>query len=270
MKKPKQIAEFLEYGGNELFSSLMTDESERSIALDRLTILLGKFVIRGRFIKGKVHGYRYMISEANSLGFIKSTDLNRFTLTDDECKRVIEKAMEYAKENTILKSIIKKTAVGFVALCIVSGLIFAVYKYMQSDLYMQRMYSIMAHDVTITVVNSGANEIIFEIRNNSNSDYFIKEFPELKYYDFFEQYEEKITKKTNKNSELSKSLPQQTIFQDDGSYLLAKEDKIVFTLKGSQYESSFDSGEYTCYFKFSAVNNDGNTFEVVKEIDFEI
>lgn len=71
MDKRENLLQFLDYGGNELFSSLMESDSDRPQALDRMCILLRKAVIFGK-LKGRAAAYQYMISKANQMGFIKS------------------------------------------------------------------------------------------------------------------------------------------------------------------------------------------------------
>lgn len=71
MDKRENLLQFLDYGGNELFSSLMESDSDRPQALDRMCILLRKAVIFGK-LKGRAAAYQYMISKANPMGFIKS------------------------------------------------------------------------------------------------------------------------------------------------------------------------------------------------------
>ena len=48
MDKRENLLQFLDYGGNELFSSLMESDSDRPQALDRMCILLRKAVIFGK------------------------------------------------------------------------------------------------------------------------------------------------------------------------------------------------------------------------------
>ena len=52
MDKRENLLQFLDYGGNELFSSLMESDSDRPQALDRMCILLRKAVIFGK-LKGR-------------------------------------------------------------------------------------------------------------------------------------------------------------------------------------------------------------------------
>ena len=54
MDKRENLLQFLDYGGNELFSSLMESDSDRPQALDRMCILLRKAVIFGK-LKGRVY-----------------------------------------------------------------------------------------------------------------------------------------------------------------------------------------------------------------------
>ena len=62
MDKRENLLQFLDYGGNELFSSLMESDSDRPQALDRMCILLRKAVIFGKLFNifcsfSKRHNY---------------------------------------------------------------------------------------------------------------------------------------------------------------------------------------------------------------------
>ena len=57
MDKRENLLQFLDYGGNELFSSLMESDSDRPQALDRMCILLRKAVIFGK-LKGRAAAYQ--------------------------------------------------------------------------------------------------------------------------------------------------------------------------------------------------------------------
>lgn len=83
MDKRENLLQFLDYGGNELFSSLMESDSDRPQALDRMCILLRKAVIFGK-LKGRAAAYQYMISKANQMGFIKSK--KNICLQADSCR----------------------------------------------------------------------------------------------------------------------------------------------------------------------------------------
>jgi hypothetical protein len=83
MDKRENLLQFLDYGGNELFSSLMESDSDRPQALDRMCILLRKAVIFGK-LKGRAAAYQYMISKANQMGFIKSK--KNTCLQADSCR----------------------------------------------------------------------------------------------------------------------------------------------------------------------------------------
>ena len=90
MDKRENLLQFLDYGGNELFSSLMESDSDRPQALDRMCILLRKAVIFGK-LKGRAAAYQYMISKANQMGFIKSKKIYAYRLTAAERERITEK-----------------------------------------------------------------------------------------------------------------------------------------------------------------------------------
>ena len=92
MDKRENLLQFLDYGGNELFSSLMESDSDRPQALDRMCILLRKAVIFGK-LKGRAAAYQYMISKANQMGFIKSK-IHAYRLTAAERERDYRKSLQ--------------------------------------------------------------------------------------------------------------------------------------------------------------------------------
>lgn len=60
MDKRENLLQFLDYGGNELFSSLMESDSDRPQALDRMCILLRKAVILVVLIYNYMHSEKYL------------------------------------------------------------------------------------------------------------------------------------------------------------------------------------------------------------------
>ena len=76
MDKRENLLQFLDYGGNELFSSLMESDSDRPQALDRMCILLRKAVILVVLIYNYMHSEKYlkrMYQAAEETVIIEST-----------------------------------------------------------------------------------------------------------------------------------------------------------------------------------------------------
>lgn len=95
--KRVQIDEFLGYGGNELFSSLMHSNLQRSEGIDRLVQLLQMYSDSCRHIKGMSAAYRFMLRKAvrkNWLGS-GSKDLKSHRLTCEEREYITNKLDEY-------------------------------------------------------------------------------------------------------------------------------------------------------------------------------
>lgn len=139
MRKIEDIEEFLDFGGNELLSSLMEDESDRAQALDRLCVLLQKYS-EAFWVKGRAGAYRYMIGKANALCYIKSKELDSTRLSNDEKERILTKINEYRKSGGNLSKYIKKVATIILAILIVAAAIWAVSKWVHSDEYLRRLY----------------------------------------------------------------------------------------------------------------------------------
>ena len=70
MDKRVRIGEFMDYGGNELFSTLMSEGVQRSEGIDRLLRLLEIYSDSCRRIKGRSAAYRFMLRRAKKNGWL--------------------------------------------------------------------------------------------------------------------------------------------------------------------------------------------------------
>ena len=138
MRKISEIEEFLYYGGNELFSSLMENESDRAQALESLAFLLQKYA-QTFWVKGRAGAYRYMIYQAKLSGYVKSNDLKAFRLTDDEKQRILHLTDEYIKSGGSKRKYLKKALEIILIVIIIALLVLAVYKWVMSDEYQRQI-----------------------------------------------------------------------------------------------------------------------------------
>ena len=97
MDRRARIDEFLCYGGNELFSTLMQDETQRSDGIDRLVELLQAYSDSCGHIKGRSAAYRFMLRKAQRNGWLGSgsKDLKSHRLTIEEREYITETLDEY-------------------------------------------------------------------------------------------------------------------------------------------------------------------------------
>lgn len=123
MDKRRLIDEFLDYGGNELFSSLMGSNTERSEGIDRLIQLLRMYSDSCWHIKGRSAAYRFMLRKAQRNGWLGrgSKDLKSHRLTRDECEYIVQRLDGYISSGGRNMRIIKKLLI-IAALILVAGL----------------------------------------------------------------------------------------------------------------------------------------------------
>ena len=185
MDKRENRLQFLDYGGNELFSSLMESDSDRPQALDRMCILLRKAVIFGK-LKGRAAAYQYMISKANQMGFIKSKKIYAYRLTAAERERITEKVCKSTGAKYFFKKYGKNVIIYSALLGAAVILVVLIYNYMHSEKYLKRMYHAAEETVIIESAYKTDYGIKLTIHNNSLADYYICDLPTLKYTDEYD------------------------------------------------------------------------------------
>lgn len=135
MDKCVRIEEFMDYGGNELFSQLMTEGLQRSEGLERLIHLLKIYSDSCGRIKGRSAAYRYMLRKAYNNGWLGkgSKDLKSHRLTDSEREYIAKMLGEYissgGRSRIFLKKILRIAAV----IVAVGLLLFFLVRYFTSD-----------------------------------------------------------------------------------------------------------------------------------------
>lgn len=122
MDKRAYIKEFLDYGGDELFSQLMGENMQRSDGTDRLTELLKIYSDSCRRISGKSAAYRFMQQKARKKGWIQSNRLKSCRLSCDEREK-IEKELDSYILSGGRKIRIIKTLLCAVATALILGFI---------------------------------------------------------------------------------------------------------------------------------------------------
>lgn len=143
MDKSARIDEFLRYGGNELFSSLMGDDTKRSEGLDRFVQLLQSYSDSCRHIRGRSAAYRFMLRKAQGNGWLGrgSKDLKSHRLTAEEREHIMKRLDEYISSGGRNLRVAKRI-IGIAAAILAVGLfVFAVVRYAMSDEYQRMMDS---------------------------------------------------------------------------------------------------------------------------------
>ena len=97
MDKRMSIDEFLNYGGNEMFSTLMHGDLQRSEGIDRLVQLLQMYSDSCWRIKGRSAAYRFMLRKAVRRDWLGrgSKDLKSHRLTGEEREYITKKLDGY-------------------------------------------------------------------------------------------------------------------------------------------------------------------------------
>ena len=143
MDKRVRIDEFIRYGGNELFSTLMGDDTKRSEGIDRFVQLLQAYSDSCWYIKGRSAAYRFMLKRAQRNGWLGrgSKDLKSHRLTVEEREYITKRLDEYISSGGRNLRVTKKI-IGIAAAILVAGLfVFAVIRYAMSDEYQRMMDS---------------------------------------------------------------------------------------------------------------------------------
>ena len=145
MDKLKLIKDFLDYGGGELFSTLMNGAEGRLESLERLCELLKDYSDRCRFIDGRSAAYRFMIKRAQKNGWLGkgSPDLKEHRLSDDERGYIEKEVGEYIASGGKGRIILKKALLAAAAAAAIGLLIFASFKYFSSERYQKMTDSVL-------------------------------------------------------------------------------------------------------------------------------
>ena len=266
MDKREKIEDFLWYGGNELFSTLMGGSMTRSVGIDRLVQLLQEYSDRCRRIKGRSGAYRFMLNKAlknNWLGK-NSTDLNSHKLTKADREYIIKHLDAYISAGGRSRRILKKT-VGIGAVMLAVGLfVFGIARYMRSKEYQQML---MDYLLTIENTKSSSDEIDFSISTNEG-DIYLEHLPKLYY----------VT--SNSETELAplaeNDISDIIVEKDDGGVEYFPDPRSVYSeipnelcLTSEDYGVKFLPGTYRAVFVFTIKNTEGKddtTLEIEKEI----
>lgn len=238
MDKRRCVEEFLDYGGNELFSTLMHRGAKRSECVDRLVQLLQTYSDSCKRIKGRSAAYRFMLNNAVRLGWLgrESPDLKSHRLTRKEKAHIIKKLDEYISSGGRDRYVLNKLLGGVSVAVIVALAVFGVWKYMQSEEYRLGTMEYFANQIVVRNVRHSAKVISFSISTTESiSDVYMEQMPELYY----------VSREGETSVEV---LP-----EDDLCFSSVERE---LELKRSD-EEEFQVGIYKVVFSFYSYNGDG-------------
>lgn len=184
MDKRKCIEEFMRYGGNELFSTLMHQDIQRSECIDKLVQLLQSYSDYCYRIKGRSAAYRFMLGNAAKRGWLirESYDLNRYKLTVKEKEYIVKKLEEYIASGGSKSRVLKKDLLIAPVVLAVGLFVFCIWKYMKSDVFSKRMMDYYEKQIIIENNSHSSEAISFNIStSDSIAELRIEDVPKVYY-----------------------------------------------------------------------------------------
>lgn len=141
MDKREKIEDFLWYGGNELFSTLMGGSMTRSVGVDRLVQLLQEYSDRCRRIKGRSAAYRFMLRRAQRLSWLgkNSADLSSHRLTREDREYIKARLDGYISSGGRNMRAAKRALMIGAVLLAVGLFVFAIVRYVKSEEYQRQL-----------------------------------------------------------------------------------------------------------------------------------
>lgn len=264
MKKTNLISEFLDYGGNELFSAIMTDNLKRSEGIDRLTELLKAYSDRCRRIKGRSAAYRYMISQAAKNGWLgrDSADLHSHRLSGDERTRVEESVGKYISSGGAKKKAFISLLLALSLVAVLSLSVYLIWRKMSSEKYQKQMSEFYSSQVIIEYVWQTAEGFDFVISTTDNISEFVymEHMPRLFYLTADTETEKNILPENDIHEIVTKHGADTEYAQDPRSVFSAN--KTHLCLKEEDYGKTFFPGKYRVEFDFYFYSTKGDRVEI--------
>lgn len=259
MNKLDKIAEFLDYGGNELFSSLMTDNLPRAEGIDRLTELLKSYSDRCRRIKGRSAAYRYMLSKAEKNGWLGrgSADLYSHRLSFDETAHIRQSVDVYISSGGAGKRLFFTLISSAVFLAALILAFYFTYLKMNSEEYKRQMSEYYKSQVVIKYDGQTAEGIEFLIRTTGNVSEFIymERMPELFYLTADSETKIRILPEKEISDVIIVQGDNIDYAQDPRS--VYSDSETVLCLSEENYGKTFLPGKYRVEFDFYFYNAEG-------------
>ena len=262
MDKRKKVEDFLWYGGNELFSTLMGDNIKRSEGIDRLISLLCYYSDRCRFINGKSKAYRAMLFKAKENGWlgVHSNDLYSCKLTSDDRERILNKVYDHIKSGGIFVKRIKAIGIALSVICILALSGFLIYKKVSSDINRKLLGEYYKEQIIIEYNGKTGENIALKIHTTDNAPIFIhmEHMPKIYFVTSSSEIEFSIKEDKDIHSQ-----------EDDRADYTSIEE--ILTLNEKDYGTTFFPGKYRVEFEFYYVNENSERIDFPKkEIEFTV
>lgn len=239
MDKRRKIKDFLDYGGSELFSSLVDSGMTRGDGINALTELLNSYSEVCRFIKGRSAAYRYMLRRAGERGMLgkRVPDLKKYRLTRAEKQHILENVEKYISSGGVKRKAFR-TAGGILAVLLVAGLaVWLVARQVYSEEYQNNMRQSF---IIIENPNTFDDKIVFEISiMRDMDDVFLTELPTVYYQT--DEGERKLTPKPPETDSTE---------EEELPGLVYSQEPRKLSLYGWNYGVTFEPGTYRVEFEF--------------------
>lgn len=270
MNRHDKIEEFLDYGGNQLFSTLMGSDMQRSVGTDRLIELLQAYSDSCRRIKGRSAAYRFMLKKAAKLGWLGkgSGDLKSHRLTQADRAYIMKKLDEYISSGGRNMRLTKKAA-GIAAAVMAMGLFaFAMVRYVKSEEYQQRLTN---YFIKIENIERNADEIVFDISTTEGMSFiYMEHMPRLYYMTDDGETEITVLPENDIHDIVTETVKGKHYSQDPRSIYTSVPQELWLT--SYDYGQRFQPGTYRVVFDFYYYNEKEekeHLAQVTKEVEVE-
>jgi hypothetical protein len=252
------ISEFLDYGGNQLFSTVMTDNLNRSEGIDRLVSLLKAYSDRCRKIKVKSGAYRYMLLKAEKNGWLGRGSANLYShrLSEKERNYIEESVDKYISSGGSRARTFKFLLTAAIIFFVLFLFVFMMWKKVTSDKYQKRISDFYSSQIVIEYVGETAEGLNFSIQTTDNISEFVymEHMPTLYYITADTETEIDILPE-NDIREIVFENGKNTEYARDTRSLYSCEPNTLY-LSEEDYGITFFPGKYRVEFSFYIYNDD--------------
>ena len=142
LKRREKVGEFLDYGGDELFSQLNKRGIGRGEARDRLIELLKNYSDSCSRIRGRSAAYRFMLKRASRNGWLGSGsgDLRSHRLTEEEREFIADSLDGYISSGGSRARRFKKLLMIAAGVIVAALAVWAAVSYLTSEEFEKMMY----------------------------------------------------------------------------------------------------------------------------------
>ena len=257
MDKCERISQFLDYGGNELFSSLMCEGVKHSEGIDRLVQLLCAYSDRCRFIHGRSAAYRFMIARAKLNRWLGpgSNDLKSHKLTAEDRERTEHQVSDYIKSGGAFARYAKKAAGCAGVLAVIALAFVMVYRMILARLDRNELLEYYNEQIIIEVKSATRGEIELSIHTTENAPKFmyLSSMPKLHY----------LTSGNDERYEIDEENEIVSSSDERADYTHAPE---LLRILGYDYLCSFEPGDYEAEFGFYYYDEEDNRIDLPKKV----